>query len=273
MNKLAWLTLPALASSGIAAQTSVTLAGHIPGTLTMPVKTAGKVPAVLLLHGFASQKDEVGDMYENLAAKLADMGIASLRIDFQGSGDSKIPFEKMTFANQVSDAQAAFNYLKSVQSIDASRLGVLGFSMGGAVAIKLVSNTANSIKSLGLWSSASSREMANLESEYREKAEKDGKVEVDLGWTKITLGKDFFAANQNLTLESDISKFKGNTLIVYGTADELSGNAPYFLYNLKGKVRNLVLIDGGDHIYHVLSDDKSESNQVIKMTTDWFKGM
>lgn len=50
-------------------------------------------------------------------------------------------------------------------------------------------------------------------------------------------------------------------MIVYGTADPLSGNAPYFLYNLQGKVRNLVLIDGADHIYHVLTDDKSESNQ------------
>lgn len=273
MNKLVWLTVLALASSGMAAQTSVTLAGHIPGTLTMPAKATGKVPAVLLLHGFASQKDEVGDMYKNLAAKLADMGIASLRIDFQGSGDSKIPFEKMTFTNQVSDAQSAFDYLKGAQGIDSNRLGVLGFSMGGAVAIKLALNPANPIKSLGLWSSASSREMASLESEYREKADKDGKVEVDLGWTKITLGKEFFAANQNLTLESDIGRFKGNTLIVYGTADELSGNAPYFLYNLKGKVRNLVLIDGADHIYHVLSDDKSESNQVINLTADWFKGL
>ena len=38
-------------------------------------------------------------------------------------------------------------------------------------------------------------------------------------------------------------------------------------------MRQLVLIDGADHIYHVLSDDKSESHQVIDTTADWFKGL
>ena len=273
MTKLGWLTVLALASLGLAVESSVTIAGHIPGTLFMPDKVASKVPAVLLLHGFASSKDEVGDMYKNLAAKLAAQGVASLRIDFQGSGASKIPFEQMTFTNQVSDAQAAFDYLKGLSGVDAQRLGVVGFSMGGGVAIKLAANPANTIKALALWSSTSSRSLANIESDYREQAHKEGKVNIDLGWTKITLGKDFYSSIQGQDLESDIGKFKGNTLIVYGTADDLSGNAPYFLYNLKGKVRHLVLIDGADHIYHVLSDDKSESNQVINTTADWFKGL
>ena len=273
MTKLGWLTVLALASFGVAAESNVTIGGHIPGTLSIPDRATGKVPAVLLLHGFASSKDEVGDMYKNLAAKLAAQGIASLRIDFQGSGASKVPFEQMTFTNQVSDAQAAFDYLKGLSGLDAARLGVVGFNMGGGVAIKLAANPANSIKSLALWSSTSSRSLASIEADYREQAQKEGKVNIDLGWTKITLGKDFYSSIQNQDLESDIGKFGGNTLIVYGTADDLSGNAPYFLYGLKGKVRQLVLIDGADHIYHVLSDDKSESHQVIDTTADWFKGL
>lgn len=273
MQKFGWLTLLALASSGLAAETSVTIAGHIPGTLSLPDKAAAKVPAVLLLHGFASQKDEVGDMYKNLAKKLADAGIASLRIDFQGSGDSKIPMEQMTFGNQISDAQAAFDYLKSRPEVDPQRLGVQGFSMGGGVAIELAAKTSNPIKSLSLWSSTSTRSLQEIEGEHRDQAMKDGKVTIDLGWTKITLGKDFYTSLQGYDLEGDIGKYKGNTLIVYGTADDLAGNAPYYLYHLRGKVRSLVLIDGADHIYHVLSDDKSESNQVINSTADWFKGL
>ena len=92
MKKLGWLLFCALASSGLTVESSVTIAGHVPGTLSLPDNAGGKVPAVLLLHGFASQKDEVGNMYKRLAAKLAAQGIASLRIDFQGSGESKIPF-------------------------------------------------------------------------------------------------------------------------------------------------------------------------------------
>ncbi|CAM3517628.1 hypothetical protein DESA109040_15140 [Deinococcus saxicola] len=218
MKKLGWLLFCALVSSGLAVESSVTIAGTIPGTLSLPNNASGKLPAVLLLHGFASQKDEVGDMYKSLAAKLVAQGIASLRIDFQGSGDSKIPFEQMTFTNQVSDAQAAFDYLKGRPEVDAARLGLLGFSMGGGVAIKLAANAANPVKSLALWSSTSSRSLADIEVGSRATAEKEGVVDVDLGFTKIKLGKAFYNSIQNQNLEADIGKFRGNTMLVYGTA-------------------------------------------------------
>lgn len=273
MKKIGWLLPFVLASAGLAVESSVTIAGQIPGTLSLPDKPGGQVPAVLMLHGFASQKDEVGDMYKNLAAKLAAQGVASLRIDFQGSGDSKVPFEQMTFTNQVSDAQAAFDYLRGRPEVDAARLGVLGFSMGGGVAIKIAAKAANPVKSLALWSSTSTRSLADIAAGSRATAEKEGVVDVDLGFTKIKLGKAFYSSIQNQDLEGEIGRFSGNTMLVYGTADPLSGNAPYFLYNLGGKVRNLVLIDGADHIYHVLTDDKSESNQVIDTTANWFRGL
>ncbi|WP_192930706.1 alpha/beta hydrolase [Deinococcus sp. AJ005] len=273
MKNFGWLLFCILASSGLAVESSVTIAGTVPGTLSLPDNAGGKLPAVLLLHGFASQKDEVGDMYKNLAVKLAAQGIASLRIDFQGSGDSKVPFKQMTFTNQVSDAQAAFDYLKGRPEVDATRLGLLGFSMGGGVAIKLAANAANPVKSLALWSSTGSRSLADLEAGSRATAEKEGVVDVDLGFTKIKLGRAFYSSLQNQNLETDIGKFRGNTMIIYGTADPLSGNAPYFLYNLQGKIQNLVLINGADHIYHVLTEDKSESNGVIDITVNWLRGL
>jgi len=45
-----------------------------------------KAPAVLLLHGFASSKDEVGNLYKQLSDELFKVGISSLRIDFRGWG-------------------------------------------------------------------------------------------------------------------------------------------------------------------------------------------
>ena len=64
---------------------AVTLEGGIQGILCEP-EAESPLPAVLMLHGFASQKDEVGNMYKRLAAALGEQGIASLRIDFRGWG-------------------------------------------------------------------------------------------------------------------------------------------------------------------------------------------
>jgi fermentation-respiration switch protein FrsA (DUF1100 family) len=59
------------------------LENGVRGTYVRP-PGEGRFPAVLLLHGFASDRHEVGGLYAGLAGMLAGRGIASLRIDFRG---------------------------------------------------------------------------------------------------------------------------------------------------------------------------------------------
>jgi dipeptidyl aminopeptidase/acylaminoacyl peptidase len=86
---------------------------QIPGILTLPKAggAARSYPAVLMLHGFASHKDEVGDMYLREARELAERGIASLRIDFAGTGDSQQPYTDNTWTGMVADAVIAYDWL------------------------------------------------------------------------------------------------------------------------------------------------------------------
>src|SRR5687767_10964644 len=86
---------------------------QIPGILSLPKAggAARSYPAVLMLHGFASHKDEVGDMYLREARALAQRGIASLRIDFAGTGDSQQPYTDNTWTGMVADAVTAYDWL------------------------------------------------------------------------------------------------------------------------------------------------------------------
>ena len=61
---------------------------------------------MLLLHGDLSSRDENGDMFVRLADALSARGIASLRIDFAGSGDSEEPDLDLNYPNMVVDATA-----------------------------------------------------------------------------------------------------------------------------------------------------------------------
>ncbi|MDR0597372.1 MAG: hypothetical protein LBG14_02580 [Treponema sp.] len=74
--------------------------------LTLP-EGAGKFPAVVMLHGYGSNKDEAGNGYKLIAAELAKKGIASLRIDFMGNGDSKADFVDFDPDKGASDADTA----------------------------------------------------------------------------------------------------------------------------------------------------------------------
>jgi dipeptidyl aminopeptidase/acylaminoacyl peptidase len=112
----------------------VTLDNGVDATLNVPDGVAN-APAVLMLHGFGSQKNEVGDMYTREAKALADKGIASLRISFQGFGKSDGDTGSATFDQMVGDALAAGHYLAGVPGVDSHRLGILGFSLGGGVTL------------------------------------------------------------------------------------------------------------------------------------------
>lgn len=60
-------------------------------------------PMVLLLHGFTSSKDDF--VISGLADELQSRGIASIRFDFNGHGESEGRFEDMTVLNEIEDAK------------------------------------------------------------------------------------------------------------------------------------------------------------------------
>jgi len=115
-------------------------------------KPAGKLhaPIVVMCHGFGGNKAGRFRYYVLLAEKLAEQGIASLRFDFRGSGDSEGNSSEMTLKGQIEDLHKAIDFIRDDPSIDPTRIGILGRSLGGAVAIKTVCQR-NDIKSIALW--------------------------------------------------------------------------------------------------------------------------
>ena len=96
-------------------------------------KPGEKIPMVLLFHGFSSNKQDI--IISTLADKLSAKGIASIRIDFNGHGESEGAFYKMTVLNEIEDAKKTLNYAKTLNYV--SSVSVAGHSQGGVVASML----------------------------------------------------------------------------------------------------------------------------------------
>lgn len=109
-------------------------------------------PVVLMCHGLGGHKVGRYRMYVLLSEYLSKCGIASLRIDFRGSGDSEGDFTDMTLSTEVSDAQKGLEYLQSTSDlgIDVSRMGIFGRSVGGTVAM-MTAEKAKTFKSIAIW--------------------------------------------------------------------------------------------------------------------------
>ena len=78
------------------------------GVLTLPKYTTN-VPSVIICHGFAKTKSD--RKFVELSRFLADKGLASLRFDFSGHGESGGDFEKLTMQKEVGDLASAFSFL------------------------------------------------------------------------------------------------------------------------------------------------------------------
>ncbi len=110
---------------------------NLAGTITIP-DGAGPFPAVILVTGSGSQnRDEelLGHKpFLVIADHLTRNGIAVLRYDDRGVGQSQGNPITATTADLATDAEAAFKYLKTRPEIKPERIGLAGHSEGGLIA-------------------------------------------------------------------------------------------------------------------------------------------
>jgi pimeloyl-ACP methyl ester carboxylesterase len=100
---------------------------HLAGTLIAP-STGGKYPAIVLVHGSGA---ETREHVLPFARFLIRHGIAVLGYDKRGVGESTGDWNTATFDDLAGDAVAAVEYLKTRRDIDASQIGLLGWSQAG----------------------------------------------------------------------------------------------------------------------------------------------
>jgi dienelactone hydrolase len=240
---------------------------RVPGTLAMPASAIGqRVPAVLLLHGDLSNRDENGNLFGRLAAALSARGIASLRIDFAGSGESEEPDLALDYPNMVSDAGAAFDYLGQDQRIDTARRAVLGMSRGGSIAATLA-GTVPGVAALVSWSGAIANGFEE-DPDAHETAREDGYVTVALPDRDFELSLAWFDTILDSHPLDDVAGYARPVLAVVGSDDDVVPPevADTFLATVASKDTTLYTIDGADHGF---AGEEQYGDDAISVTTDW----
>ncbi|WP_196953921.1 alpha/beta hydrolase family protein [Hymenobacter guriensis] len=111
---------------------------RLAGTLTVPAGK-GPFPAVLLLSDTGPQdRDGTLEQYRMfglLGDYLTRRGIAVLRYDDRGVGQSQGSTAAATTADLVKDAQAGLNFLRTRPEIELTHIGLIGHGEGGNVAL------------------------------------------------------------------------------------------------------------------------------------------
>lgn len=114
----------------------------IPGKLQIPVEAAaaGKVPAVIIIHGTGG----IDSRGASMAAALQRVGIATLEIDqWSPRGVTSAANRPRDPNEALPDVYGAFKVLAADPRIDAARIGITGFSWGGVMSILSAQEAVN----------------------------------------------------------------------------------------------------------------------------------
>ncbi len=265
----------------------------IPGIFTVPKAgdSNAEYPTVLMLHGFGADKNEGGDMFGRLAEYLGVAGYASLRIDFAGTGDSTQPWIENNFDGMVADATTALNWLGAHDSVDADRIGVHGWSVGGRVSAT-IAGSDDRVQTLSTWAGAIQDGTDGMESFFyvpimdctgdtaleslHQCADANGSVLFDpYGTGPFELSQAWFEtmmASQALTL---VGGFDGPQLAVHGELDDVvlpsvSRNAIAGSGSYDATLR---IIPGGDHTFGVYSraGPGITAEELLMITARWIE--
>lgn len=124
-------------------------AGVLAGTLTRPKNRAGRVPVVVTISGSGLEdRDEAIPTvfgyrpFRQIAEALAARGIAVLRYDDRGFGESTGNPRGATSADFANDTRAVLAYLRTRPDVDTTKLFLLGHSEGGLIAPLIASTDA-----------------------------------------------------------------------------------------------------------------------------------
>jgi len=102
----------------------------VAGVLHLPDRTSP--PFVIASHGLLSSKDS--EKYIALGEKLSNEGIAMLRFDFRGIGESEGKLEDDTISRRIKDLEAAVDFMLAHAGL-GKRAGLVGSSLGGYVSL------------------------------------------------------------------------------------------------------------------------------------------
>lgn len=251
----------------------------VPATVVVP-DGQGPFPAVVMNHGHGGGRQEGGG-FARLAKALADAGILTIRMDFPGNGDSKESFTEGYLSNMISDSNASLAYLLANFPADPARLGILGYSMGGRIALTIGETEGNPYKAMGLLAPSAGPGkdlalfLAGSEAEYERLY---AEASTDKGYADYTtqygqqqkLSKQWFDELIASKPLETISAYKGAMLVVHGDKDVVIKPAENEAVIAAYPAASIVLVPEADHGYGFYSDQPEVSALVESSFAKFF---
>ncbi|MBT4823623.1 alpha/beta fold hydrolase [Candidatus Woesearchaeota archaeon] len=211
-----------------------------------------KIPLVIICHGFRAQI--MRPSYVNIAAGIAEKGIASLRFDFFGHGASQGKFEDLTPEIALQNLKDVFEFLMSNDKfdfVDKSRIAVFGSSFGGMISLLFASSFYDKLKFIILKAPVSNfKDFWNSKFDVQ-KWKNDGFI-MHSSFNKPTLrlNYSFYETGASFDVYKMAEKIKCGVYVIHGTGDKIVPieQSEELIEHLHSE-KELNIVKGADHLF------------------------
>ena len=227
------------------------------GVLESPAKNVSSY--AVFAHCFTCGKDIAAA--SRIARALTEKGIAVLRFDFTGLGNSDGDFSNTNYLSNVEDLKAASDFLK--KNYQAPSL-LVGHSLGGAAVLSVAHQLPEAKAIVTIGAPCSAKHIVHHFASDIDTINREGQAEVQLGFKKFVIKKQFI---DNLEQsESKISHFKKALLVMHSPVDNVVKiDEAEKIYKEAKHPKSFVSLDQADH----LVSNKKDAEYIATTIAAW----
>lgn len=215
----------------------------------------------LFAHCFTCSKDIAAA--SRIARALRAEGVAVVRFDFTGLGNSEGDFANTNFSSNVEDLVAAASYMRAALKAPAL---LIGHSLGGAAVLAAAEQIPECKAVVTIGAPADPAHVQHLLSCSVDTIERDGHAQVELAGRTFTIKKQFLDDLKGQAQAQRIAKLGRALLIMHAPQDELVDiDQARLIYAAAKHPKSFVSLDGADH----LLTSKRDSEYVARTIAVW----
>lgn len=216
----------------------------------------------IIFHGFTANRNT--SLLKEITNSLRDENIASVRFDFNGHGDSDGKFENMTVLNEIEDANAILNYVKTDPHV--RNIYLVGHSQGGVVTSMLAGLYPDLIKKVVLLAPAATLKSDALKGNTQGVTYNPDHIPDRLPFKDLTLGGFYLSIAQQLPIYEVSAQFTKPVCLIHGTDDTVVSPNASKKYDQIYQNSTLHLIEGANHCF----SDNYQKN-AVNLTADFLQ--
>jgi alpha/beta superfamily hydrolase len=198
----------------------------------------------LFAHCFTCTKDLKA--VANISRALTEKGIAVLRFDFTGLGESEGDFGDTNFSSNVADLISAAEFLESKF---AAPFILIGHSLGGAAVLQAAADIPSSKAVVTIGAPAEPEHVITHLENSKERIMTEGEAEVILAGRKFKIKKQFLDNLEQTRMQTFIKNLNRALLILHSPVDDTVGieNAAKIFQTAKHP-KSFISLDRADHL-------------------------